>query len=77
MNKQRKIGILQAIEKIGQISNSIEEIKNTEERAKEGIEDYPQFASRAIDMELAVDSLVEALSYLEKAIESLREAKNG
>lgn len=75
MNKIQRTRISHIIEKLGNIKSEIEIIKTLEESTRDNLSDYPQFDSKVIDIEIAIDSLDEAIISIDSSIKNLIEAK--
>ena len=71
MNKHRRTAIAEIAEQISEARDSIESIKDEEEEAYENYPDSLKDTERGEAMQIAIETLEEAYSQLEEAIDLL------
>ena len=73
MNKVRRKGLVDIFNKITELKDMLENIKDEEECNRDNIPENLQVSERYAKADNAVDKMEEAISYLEEATDSLEE----
>ena len=73
MNANRRKRIREAIEQIKEIYEDVDMIRDEEQDAMDGMPENLQYSQRYYDMEEYIASIEDALDYLERASEALKE----
>ena len=67
MNKERRKRLAEAYEKIGEVKEILESVKDEEQEAYDNLPENFQYGERGEEMENYIDMIDEACGYLEDA----------
>ena len=67
MNRERRKKLLEAFEKIGEVKDILEEVRDEEQEAHDNLPESFRYGERGEEMEGYIEMLDEAYGYLEDA----------